>query len=146
MTNEDFDDPAVEAQWLAKQRGTVGQYLQNEGFGGRTIPANPLWFIAPCVAVWRIPSNEPAGLWVITGDLPTDYLRCREIVDARMALAAFAVQWLEVSSYMLRGERHPVIDMGPADQRRTLGDLLRRRAEVIADWAKDDEMWLTADD
>jgi hypothetical protein len=81
------------------------------------------------------------GWWAISGDLPTDYLSGHDATDARGALAAFAERWHAVSAYMLRGEEYPTVRIGGSSDRRELGDLLSRRAQVIEDWAKDDEMW-----
>jgi hypothetical protein len=81
------------------------------------------------------------GWWVVSGDLPTDYLSGHDATDARTALAAFATRWREVSAYMLRGEEHPTVRIGSADNRYELGDLLRGRAEVFQEWADDDAMW-----
>jgi hypothetical protein len=84
---------------------------------------------------------DAIGWWAICGDLPTDYLSGADATDARTALAAFARRWREVSAYMLRDEYHPTVKIGPPENRRELGDLLSRRAEIIQEWADDDEMW-----
>ena len=144
MKSEDCNDPKLEAQWLAKQRDTVLRYLQDEGVRHRGVASEPEWFIAPYVSIWTVESmNTPGavGWWAISGDLPTDYLSGDDATNVRTALVAFASRWREVSGYMLRGERHPTVNIGPPDNRRELGDLLNRRAEIIEEWADDDEMW-----
>jgi len=52
----------------------------------------------------------------------------------------FAKRWFEVSEYMLRGEEHPIVKIGNAENRRELGDLLCRRAKLLKEWAEDDNM------
>jgi Domain of unknown function (DUF4826) len=144
MSSDDYDDPKLEAEWLAKQRTIVQQYLQAEGVQHRGVASEPDWFIAPYVCVWTVESMKApsaVGWWAISGDLPTDYLSGHDATDAREALAAFAERWREVSAYMLRGEQHPTVKIGQASNRGELGDLLSRRAKIIEDWAHDDEMW-----
>jgi len=85
--------------------------------------------------------QDAIGWWAISGDLPPDYLSGGDAADARAAMAAFARRWHEISSYMLRGERHPRVTIGPPGKEREFGDLLSRRAGILEDWANDDEMW-----
>jgi hypothetical protein len=42
---------------------------------------------------------------------------------------------------MLRGEEHPDVKIGTPDQSPELGDLLRRRAQVLQMYADDDDIW-----
>jgi Domain of unknown function (DUF4826) len=144
MSKDDYDDPKREAQWLAEQRANVERYLQGECLLYREVASKPAWFLAPYVSVWIVESMRVPGAigwWAISGDLPTDYLNGNDAKDARGALAAFATRWREASDYMLRGEDCPSVRIGNASNRRELGDLLLRRAEIIEDWTRDDEMW-----
>jgi Domain of unknown function (DUF4826) len=147
MNSDDYDDPTLEAQWLSEQRNNVQSYIQNEGVQHGGIASEPEWFVAPYASVWTIDSMVAPGVigwWAISGDLPTDYLSGHDATDARSALAAFAIRWREVSAYMLRGEEHPTISVGRSRDRHKLGDLLLRRAQVLEEWADDDEMWQTS--
>ena len=144
MSSDDYDDPETQACWLAEQRGNVARYLQGEGVQHRGVASEPEWFVAPYVSVWTVESMKAPGAvgwWAISGDLPTDYLSGHDATDARSALAQFARRWREVSGSMLRGEEHPTVRIGRTDDRRELGDLLSRRAQIIERWADDDEMW-----
>lgn len=144
MNSADYDDPKLEAEWVAKQRETILRYLQDEGVRHGGVASDPDWFLAPNVSIWVVESpTRPGaiGWWAISGDLPTDYLSGRDAADAREAMAAFARQWHEVSAYLLRGEQHPTETIGPPGREREFGDLLSRRAGILEDWAKDDEMW-----
>jgi hypothetical protein len=140
----DYDDPEVEAAWLAKQRALVEQYLDREGIRHRGVTSEPDWFLVPYISIWEVASSSDprmVGWWVISGDLPTDYLPGDTAVDAREAVRAFGSRWLEASAYMLRGERHPEINIGPVEMRCELGDMLKRRASLLEKWAADDDMW-----
>jgi hypothetical protein len=144
MKSDDYDDPRLEAEWLAKQRNIVEGYLRDEGIRHNGVASEPVWCLAPYGAIWEVESlyaPGTVGWWAISGDLPTDYLSGGDAVDGRTALGAFAKRWFEVSGYMLRGESHPTVKIGPPEMRRQLGDLLKRRASILEEWASDDKMW-----
>ena len=149
MTSADYDDPKKEAEWLAKERERVAMYLQDQGVRHGGVDPDPDWFVAPYVSIWTVGSvTRPGaiGWWAISGDLPTDYLSGGDAKDAREAMAAFARRWHEVSAYMLRGERHPTVKIGPPGREREFGDLLSRRARILEDWVKDEQMWQKIED
>lgn len=144
MKSDDYDDPKVEAKWLAKQRDNVRQYMQNEGIQQPEVASESDCFVVPYLSVWRVGPMKDGGVvrwWVISGDLPTDYLSDDDASDARAALAAFAARWLEVSAYMLRGQEHPTIKIGFPGNRQELGELLSARAEIIKELADEDSNW-----
>ena len=144
MSNDDYDTPEMEARWLGEQHASVQRYLDSEEVRHRGVSSDPVWFVAPCISLWTVESHKKAGVigwWVISGDLPTDYLSGRDARDARSALTAFARRWREVSGYMLRGRAHPTIRLGHTTNQKELGDLLRRRAEILQSFVDDDAMW-----
>ena len=139
-----YDDPAVEAQWVVDQRKRVNAYLEKEGCTHAGVAQEPDWFIAPYLAIWRIASVKAPGAtgwWAISGDCPTDYLSSKGILNSRDAMRAFSRQWREVAECMLKGISHPTIHIGSPEDWPELGDLLKRRAKILAGWAEDNEIW-----
>jgi hypothetical protein len=144
MSGDDYDDPKVEARWVGEQREMVERYLEREEVRHGGVGPQPGWFVAPYVAIWRVESTQKpgaAGWWVVSGDLPTDYLSGHDASDTRSVLAGFAVRWQEVSAYMLRGEEHPDMRIGNSENQRELAELLRARSGILQEWADDDTMW-----
>ena len=144
MVIEFYDNPKAEEAWLGKQRAAAVEYIDRQGIKHRGVSEEPEWFVAPYVSLWTVESGKNPGAigwWVISGDLPTDYLSGKDATDPRSALAAFAARWEEVSTYMLRGEDHPTIRIDKSENRKELGDLLVRRARVLQDWFNDDGLW-----
>jgi len=144
MVIEFHDNPKAEANWLRKQRDQSVAYIEKQGIKHRGVSEEPEWFVAPYVSLWTVESAQKPGVigwWVISGDLPTDYLSGKDAADARAALGAFAARWEEVSTYMLRGENHPTIRIGRSRNLKELGDLLLRRANILQEWVKDDSLW-----
>ena len=144
LSSDDYDDPALEARWLAQQRGNVERYLETESVRHGGVDADCSWYVAPYISVWIVRSLArlgSVGWWAISGDLPTDYLRGGDATDARSALRAFARRWREVAEYMRRGEDHPDMSVGNPENMTELGELLRRRAEIIQEFVSDDSLW-----
>ena len=143
-----WDDPKVEAKWLAGQRANVSRYLETEGIVHGGVPTRAQWFVAPYLSLWPIASAatpDVTGWWVISGDLPTDYLSSKDARDARSALRAFADRWQEASAQLLRGRQPSGFRIGrnleSAQMRQELGQLLRGRTLAIREWVADDDLW-----
>lgn len=129
---------------MATQRGVVLTYLQAQRVQHGQVGEWPAWHLDPYIAIWAIESSASpgrVGWWVISGDLPTDYVSSRDARHPREVMRHFARQWKEVSSYMLRGEVHPETKIGPPDQWPVLGDLLHRRAQLLEKFAADESLW-----
>ncbi len=144
MVIEFYDNPKEEEVWLGKQRTLAVEYIEKQGIEHRGVSDEPEWFVAPYVSLWTVDSGENPGAigwWVISGDLPTDYLSGNDATDPRSALGVFAARWEEVSTYMLRGEDHPTIQIGKSENRKELGDLLARRSRILKKWVSDDSLW-----
>jgi hypothetical protein len=141
---DDYENPEVEERWCAEQRTQVEDYLEVQKIDHGEVGEWPAWHAAPYVAVWAIESKiNPGwiGWWAISGDLPTDYISAETVKHPREAIRSFAVVWAEVSGYMLRGESHPSIKIGCPDDWPMLGDLLKRRSELLAQFAEDESIW-----
>jgi hypothetical protein len=140
----DYDDPEVEAKWLSERRFEVAEYLQGEGVIHGKIAEEPAWYQAPYLSLWAIESFErpgSQGWWVISGDLPNDYVSVSKAGSPREAIQAIATLWREASEYMERGELHPSFVIGSGEQREELAPLLASRAEFLLEWAADSEVW-----
>jgi len=144
MTTENFEGPEVEEQWCEEQRSQVELYLKDQKLEHGEIGEWPAWHFPPYVSIWAIESRiSPGwvGWWVISGDMPTDYISAETIKHPREALKAFAKTWNEVSGCMLRGESHPTITIGAPEDWPRLGDLLKKRAESLSLFTGDDSLW-----
>ncbi len=148
MADLDYDDATVEEEWCADLRADISAYLSGEGVSHGQIGEWPAWHVAPYVSIWAIESQQRpgwVGWWAIAGDLPTDYVSAKTIKDPRAAVSAFSERWIEVSSYMLRGEAHPDIRIGSSETWPQLGPLLKSRASLLAKWVNENSFWQDAD-
>jgi hypothetical protein len=134
-----------ENNWIASQRMVVQEYLKREGVDHLGVGKYPAFHVSPYVAVWAVQSKKApgwVGWWAISGDLPTDYVSRGKIAHPREALRAFAHEWRELSERMRRGERNPDFKLSTPAQWPELGDLLRRRAQILRSYADNDEIWV----
>jgi hypothetical protein len=142
--SDDYDDPALEGEWLSQQRQNVLDYLTKEEVSnGNDLESQ--WCLAPYVALWlgSIPDST-SSVWVISGDLPTDYLVVQHECIARDAMYAFAARWKDAALLMLDGKTSPGFVIGdPTDvaNQKNLGDLLIRRARLLKEFAEDESNW-----
>lgn len=146
MNDDDNDDYDSEAnnQWRAERRHEVAVYLQGEGISHGSIGDEPAWQVPPYVSVWAIESlGVPGnvGWWVISGDLPHDYVSGDDAKNPREAVQAIASLWAEAAQYMAGGEKHPTFRIGTGDRDDELAPLLRSRAELLLEFVEDAEAW-----
>jgi hypothetical protein len=130
-----YDDPDMEQAWLDAQNDNVIRYLFEESLDFTDSP-KVIWSLAPYISVWYI---EP-HIWVISGDLPTDYIQDESIKNASDAVKYFATRWLEISVYLLKGKQHPEYPIGISqepEQLNEMGSLLEKRANLFLKWIDD---------
>jgi hypothetical protein len=135
---------AAEERWCAQRRREVSEYLARERLTHGMIGDWPAWHVYPHVSIWAVESVAnpgSVGWWVICGDLPTDYVSAAGLKDPRSAAGAIAQQWLRVVAYLVRGEKPPDVSIGRPESYRELAPLLQSRADLLANWVADDEVW-----
>jgi hypothetical protein len=131
-------------RWSAAQRQGVLGYLAQRGLGEANLGEWPAWLVMPVVAIWAVESQShpgTVGLWVVSGDLPTDSILWREAQHPRQALYAIGERWKDVAALWHAGKRSDVLYLQDAGQERDLAPLLAQRAEVLLDLAARDDMW-----
>ncbi len=144
MSSEEFDDPQREAEWLTEQRADVLEYLAGAGVPRADVPHEPAWCEPPYVAVWPVGSNAnpgAVGWWVISGDVPPDYISSSEIRGARAGLRAFSLRWSRAARGMATGEAPEGLVIGAPAEWKSLAPMLASCATLLGEWANDDELW-----
>ena len=145
MQSQDYDNPKIEVRWLNEQLEVVREYLDKEEIRLVVVLEKPVWFVAPYVALWKttgLKSDEQNSVWVISGDLPTDWLELSCAQSPREAMLSFAKRWKTMSKEMLKGKLPKNWHTGHLEDQKELGNLLESRAKILSSWASDDGMWL----
>src|SRR6516164_2189363 len=147
MPKPDYDDPEVEERWCSEQQKIVADYLLSQKVNHGRIGEWPAWHIAPHASIWAIESlarPEWIGWWVISGDLPTDYISSADVKPPqhpRKAMRVFAQNWLEVVKAWKDGREIENTRIGDSSSHEELGPLLESRAKLLMEWADDDSLW-----
>lgn len=144
MSDPDYDDPRVEEQWCAAMRDQVAHYLTTQQLAHGRIGEWPAWHVVPLASIWAIESRvKPGwvGMWVICGDLPSDYVVADRIGHPRAAMQAFADRWRECAADARAGVGSPGIEIRGIDESPEMIPMLESRAAIFAAWAGDDSMW-----
>jgi hypothetical protein len=135
-------DPAFVDDWLDSQQEQVCAYLHAQSVPTELEALDPGWSIPPLACVWYAATQvpDPRAVWVISGDLPTDYIPGAWARSDREAVTVFAQRWLAVSENMVTGLPGDG-NVGVPAEWPTLGPLLRSRAEFLLEMASDDANW-----
>jgi hypothetical protein len=137
-------DVADEQEWLDEQRERFISYLLTQNIDVRKRKRRIRWSLPPKVSLWSIQLPRQDCVWVISGDVPTDYIFLDETVDSREVMFSFCNRWDEVSAILKTGKQHPTIRIGEgesASQLEELGSLLSLRAQLLRKWANDNAKW-----
>lgn len=147
MGTDDYDDPEVEERWCERQRALVADYLRSQGVEHGRIAEWPAWHIAPYVSIWAIESLarlDSIGWWVISGDLPTDYISSAEVEHPqhpRQAIRVIAERWLKQAEAWRDGRDFEGIRIRGPHRHQELAPLLSSRARLLMEWTEDDTLW-----
>ena len=140
---EDWEDPRRAGPWLDEQRQVVVSYLEAEGILISAASLSATWFVAPIVSLWYAETqlSDPQSVWVIVGDLPSDYVPGAWARSGREAVRVISQRWLQQSDLMIAGRADSNVSIGTPAQWSQLGPLLRARAVLLLDVADDNDYW-----
>jgi hypothetical protein len=144
MEDKNFDDAETYTKWASEERKSVADYLARENVHHGCIGELPAWDAAPVVSLWAIESKTSPGRlgwWVISGDLPTDYVSATGISNPREAIRAIAERWLDLAGCMERGAPHPSMQIGDGNKPDELSTPLLSRATTLLEWVENDAHW-----
>jgi hypothetical protein len=147
MPNPNYDDPEIENRWCCERQKIVADYLRSQTVKHGRISEWPAWHVAPYASIWAIESlarSESIGWWVISGDMPTDYISSADIEPPqhpRKAMRVFAQNWLEVVEAWKHGREIENTRIGSQSSHEELGPLLEARAKLLIEWAEKDSLW-----
>lgn len=79
--------------WVREQFQRANAHLAENGVLFESVVVEASRYLAPYVAVWKIKSQQGKFFWVLSGDLPADYVPFDVAPDARGALRHFSLSW-----------------------------------------------------
>jgi hypothetical protein len=78
---------------VREQFQRANKHLAENGVLFDSVVVEESRYLAPYVAVWKIKSQPGKYFWVLSGDLPADYIPFDTAPDVRSALKHFSLSW-----------------------------------------------------
>ncbi|MDO6568144.1 DUF4826 family protein [Alteromonas sp. 1_MG-2023] len=122
------------SEWVREQFQKANKHLAENGVLFESVVTNESRYLVPYLAVWKIKDTENAFYWVMSGDLPTDFIADSMAATARDAIKHFAMSW-QLKSANLR------VSQGADKASLEYAALLESRAEGLHAIHNQDELW-----
>jgi uncharacterized protein YegJ (DUF2314 family) len=132
-----------EDAWLEEQLHSINAYLRSEKLVVENLSV--AFSLPPVLSFWY--TTSPDGereIWIISGDCPHHYMVFDGEMSVREVMKEFSDRWFDVSNSMCQGRQHATTKIGnPEDpeELRSLGQLLKSRAELLKGFSEDDDYW-----
>jgi hypothetical protein len=120
--------------WAREQFQKANKHLAENGILFKSVVAEDSRYLAPLCAVWKIDTNEGKQFWVISGDMPSDYLPLSNAEDARTAIRHFSMKWQMQAETI----RRQVTDKTQLDY----AQLLETKAEALYEMHASNKLWV----
>ncbi|GGF55525.1 DUF4826 family protein [Alteromonas lipolytica] len=131
-------EPLTEEQiqnWAREQFQKANQFLAQEGVLFDSVDTEKSRYLPPLVAIWKIKALDSKVYWVLTGDLPTDFMLASVADDARSALKHFSMSW------QIKAENLVQNNASNDESQTAYAKLLADRAERIYLLQERAELW-----
>lgn len=120
-------------EWVRHHFQRANKHLAENGIMFDSVVTEESRYLAPYVAIWKIKSNKDQYYWVISGDVPADYLHSDTAPNAREAMRHFSLTWQMKADALKQGN---------ADKANLeLADYMIKRAEILYQVQEDDNFW-----
>jgi hypothetical protein len=95
MTNKEIPEFSQEqlSKWVREQFQRANKHLAENGVLFESVVTEASRYLAPFIAVWKIKSIEGKYYWVISGDVPSDFMPFELEKNARAAIRHFSMIW-----------------------------------------------------
>lgn len=133
----DNNTPMTQAEhdkWVREQFQRANQHLAENGILFDSVVVEASRYLAPYVAVWKIKSQQGQYFWVLSGDLPVDYIPFSTAVDVRSALKHFSLSWQLKAENILSAQ-------GLDETQENYAKLLADRAISLYQLSEKQELW-----
>ena len=136
--------PLTEAQaeqmrqeWVRVHFQKANRFLAEKGVIPSKVLADESRYLAPYLAIWKMESKQPKKqtFWVMSGDLPSDYVDVNVAKTAREAVRHFSMMW------QLKAENLHKSGLTKDPTQAKFANLLISRAESLYRMQADEKLW-----
>jgi hypothetical protein len=123
--------------------GAVHEMMERGVVTTMLVEARPVWSLPFEIMIGQVSETHErvTSIWVIAGEVPTDYVGAVAAATPREAARYFALKWqLDAARYL----DPSVQDSLGADQKASwdhIGERLARKAEALFNLVEDESMW-----
>ena len=137
MAEEVVDKEQQIQEWTRAQFQKANKFLAEKGIMPNKVYPEESRYLAPFVAIWKIDTKKPTKqtYWVMSGDLPSDYVEVSVAETARDAVRHFSMMWQMKAENIQRSG----LTKDPAQAK--FAELLVSRAESLYKMQADDSIW-----
>ncbi len=123
--------------------GAVHEMMERGVVTTMLVEARPVWTLPYEIMIGKVRETheQVTSIWVISGEVPTDYVGTAAAATPREAARHFALKWqLDAARYL----DPSVQDSLGADQKASwdhVGERLARKAEALFDLVENESLW-----
>ena len=127
-------------EWVRAQFQKANRFLAEKGVIPSKVLADESRYLAPYLAIWKMESKRPSTktYWVMSGDLPSDFVDVKVAKTARDAIRHFSMMWQMQAENLVRSGA----TRRDATQAK-FAQLLVSRAESLYRMHNDEKLWGT---
>jgi len=121
--------------WVKEQFQRANKHLAEQGVLFESVVTQESRYLAPFVAIWKIKASDGKSYWVISGDVPADFMPYATEKTAREALRGFSLRW------QMQADR--ILHSGSQDKtQHEFAERLILKAEQIYDLFANEQAWV----
>jgi hypothetical protein len=121
--------------WVREQFQRANKHLATDGILFEKVIQEECRYLAPIVAIWKIKDQQQRLIWVISGEVPVDYVAADNATSAREVMRHFSFSWQIKAENILR--------TGTEDKtQRDYAALLQKKAELLYQLFNDEKLWV----
>ena len=62
-----------EQSWVKEQLAAANKFIGSKGMVVKSVNDKESRFLAPIMSIWKMNLLDDSSVWVVTGDIPSDY-------------------------------------------------------------------------
>lgn len=133
----------TEQQWVDKERGVALGYCSRKELNVTSFIDNESAILPPYLAIWLVESkSDKEKYWVISGDLPLDHIPAKLAKNPREVVRYFSLGWQLKAQRLITSLQAGQPQLGDPGKQTNFANLLVSRAEMLAELAENDKIWM----
>jgi len=91
-------------EWVRSEFQKANKHLAEKGVLYESVILDDCRYLAPLVAIWKIKARDGKKFWVISGEVPSDFVSIDVAKNAQDVLKHFSLQWQLQAENLMQGD------------------------------------------